>query len=363
MAVTIPTIATIKAQIISDIEARVGAATPLLPKAAWRVLATALAGMLALLYRYAGWGFRQIFPQTADGAALASLGEQYAIIRNPAVAARLMATATGTDGTSIPAGTFWTYGGLIYTQDTLQVISSGIATIALTCLTAGAAGNIANGLLISVVSPIAGMNSTATIASTTTTGVDIEGLDAYRARVASRIQNKPQGGATADYVGWAREVAGIVKAFAFRLTAGYVTVYPLIATTGASRIPAAPKLTEVQTYVGDLARRPMCANILATAMTERTVDITITTVSPSDATTKAVIVAAITAYLYAAYPRQYTDEINATDVLSVAALWSIIAAAGAIATAVAMTVSGIGTVTSYTMASSEIAKVGTVTWA
>jgi uncharacterized phage protein gp47/JayE len=363
MAVTIPSITAIRDQILSDISARIGASVPILPKAAWRVLATALAGVLALLYRMTGWGYRQIFPQTADDAALASIGEQYGIIRTPAVAAKLTATATGTDGTNIPAGTFWTLLGLIYTQDALQVIASGTATIALTCLTPGSAGNIANGLTISVVSPISGMNSTATIASTTTTGVDAEALTAYRARVMTRMQNKPQGGAAADYVGWAREVAGIVKAFAFRTAVGYVTAYPLQAVTGASRIPMAGKITEVQTYLNDVSRRPLCANVLAAAMTERTVDFTITGLSPNDATTKAVIIAAITSYLYAAYPRQYIDELNPTDVLSVAAIWGIISAAGAIATAVTMTVSGIGTVTSYTLAYSELAAPGTVTWA
>jgi uncharacterized phage protein gp47/JayE len=302
MSVTIPSITTIRDQIVSDITTRIGASVPILPKAFIRVLATALAGVLALLYRMAGWTYRQIFAQTADDAALALIGEQYGIIRTPAVAAKLTATATGTDGTNIPAGTFWTLLGLIYTQDALQVIAGGTATIALTCLTAGAAGNINTGLAISVVSPIAGMTSTATIASTATSGVDIEALADYRARVITRMQNKPQGGAAADYVGWALEVAGIVKAFAFRTAVGYVTIYPLQTVTGSSRVPVAGKITEVQTYVGDLARRPLCANVLASAMTERTVGLTITGLSPSDATTKANIVAAITAYLYAAYP-------------------------------------------------------------
>jgi hypothetical protein len=61
--------------------------------------------------------------------------------------------------------------------------------------------------------------------------------------------------------------------------------------------------------------------------------------------------------------RQYTDELNPTDVLSVAAIWGILYGAGAIATAVVMTVSGIGTATSYTLAYNEIATAGTVTWA
>ena len=105
----------------------------------------------------------------------------------------------------------------------------------------------------------------------------------------------PQGGAAPDYVGWAREVAGIVKAFAFRTGAGYVTVYPLQAITGADRIPAAPKIAEVEAYVGADERRPLCANVVGAAMVELDVDITITGLAPNDAETKANIQAALPA--------------------------------------------------------------------
>lgn len=365
MAVTTPTVAAIRDQIISDIEGRIGTTVPILPKAFVRVLAVALAGALALLYRYAAWVYRQIFPQTADEAALLLIGARYGLTRTVAVAAQLIATATGTVGTDIPAGTLWLNAdGLVYSQTALATIGGGgTATITVECLTAGDDGNLAAADTLTIASPLADIDSTATVASTVTTGEDAEALEDFRTRVIERMQNQPQGGAAADYVGWAREVAGIVKAFAFNTAAGYVTVYPLQATTGASRIPLAAKITEVQDYVGAVERRPLCATVLAAAMTELSIDVTITGLSPASATVQAEIEAALEAYFYAAYPAQYPDEAAPTNVLSVGAIWAAITAAGATATAVSMTVPGIGATTSYTLDDDEIAALGTLTWA
>ena len=359
MPITIPTIATIRDQIISDIEGKLGVTVPLLPKAALRVIASALAGALALLYRVARWAYTQIFPQSADSDALVLIGSRYGITRTPAVRAKLTATATGVNDTVIPAGTLWvSSAGVVYSQEADATISAGTATLTIEALLAGADGNLANGLTANVASPIAGLDSAATIASTTIEGEDQEELEDLRTRVLQRMQSQPQGGAAPDYVGWAREVAGIVKAFAFNISAGNVTVYPLQAITGASRIPSGAKITEVQDYVSASERRPLCATVTAAAMTELTANVTITGLLPNDAATKAAIVASLTAYFYAAYPRQYPDESNPTDILSVAAIWAAVAAAGATATAVALSLG-----TNYTLDEDEIVKIGTVSWA
>jgi uncharacterized phage protein gp47/JayE len=359
MSVTIPTVATIRDQIISDIEGKLGITVPLLLKAALRVIATALAGALALLYRLARWVYAQIFPQTADADALVLIGGRYGITRIPAVRAKLTATATGDNDTLIPAGTLWISGtSVVYSQEADVTISGGTATIIIEALTTGADGNLTNGFTVNATSPIAGMDPEATIASTITEGEDQEALEDLRTRMLQRMQSQPQGGAAPDYVKWTREVAGIVKAFAFNVSAGNVTVYPLQAITGADRIPSGAKITEVQNYVSASERRPLCATVTAAAMTELTADVTITGLSPNDATTKAAIVAALTAYFYAAYPRQYPDEPNPTDILSVATIWAAVAAAGATAATMSMSLG-----TNYTLAQDEIVKIGTVSWA
>jgi len=361
--VTIPTIAEIRQQIISDIEGRIGTTVPLLPKAFIRVLATALSGALALLYRVAAWVYRQIFPQTADDAALLLQGERYGIIRIAAVKAQLTADVTGDEGTIIPAGTLWVHAdGQVYSQTAAGEIVGGVDTISIGALTAGDAGNREIADVLAIASPIAGLDSEATVASTVTSGEDQEALEDYRTRVMERMAQQPQGGAAPDYVQWAREVAGIVKAFAFRTGAGYVTVYPLQAITGPDRVPDAAKITEVEDYVGAEERRPLCANVVGAAMTELDVDVQITDLLPNDAGTKAAIENDIEAYLYAAYPRQYIDEPAPTDIVSVAAIWGIVHAAGATASAIDMTVDG-NPATAYTLDEDEIVTLGALTWA
>jgi uncharacterized phage protein gp47/JayE len=360
--ITTPTISQIRDQIIADIEGKIGQTIPAMPKAFFRVLATALAGVVSLLYRFAGWAYAQIFPQTADAEALVRIGEQYGIVRLPAVAAELTATATGTNTTNIPAGTLWQKDGVVYQQTAAATVSGGSATITVEALTAGDAGNLDNGAVLAIATPLAGLDGTATVASTVTTGVDAESLTAYRTRVLTRLQQRPQGGAAADYIGWALEVPGIAKAFAFNTAAGEVTVYPLIALSG-TRIPAGPKLTEVEDYLNDTVRRPLCANVLAAAMTERTFTLTVTTLQPNTTPIKNAITAALADYLLGRFPQQYADEANPTNMVVRSLIAAEAIAAGATIFEATLYIDGSGSpITYHQLADDELAKLGTITW-
>lgn len=112
--ITIPTLAEIRDQILSDIESATGQSTPLLPKAVWRVLAAAMAGALVLLYRFGAWAYRQIFTLTADEEGLYNKAAEYGMTRAPAVQWIGTATATGDDDTVVLAGTLWSYNNYVY---------------------------------------------------------------------------------------------------------------------------------------------------------------------------------------------------------------------------------------------------------
>ncbi len=363
--VTIPTIAEIRDQIISDIEGKLGITVPWLPKAFIRVLAIALAGVLSLAYRFGLWCYKQIFAATADDEALILRGAQYGLSRSPAVRAKLTAQATGDDDTSIPAGTFWIGddNGLVYQQEETVVISGGVATITVECLTAGDAGNLLIDDTLTIGSPLAGIDNTATVTGTTTTGEDQESIESFRAQVMQREKNKPQGGAASDYVAWALEVAGIAEAYAFRPTPGFVNVYPLTDDADpANRIPGGAKLTEVEDYLDDTVRRPLNATVSAVAFTELDFDVDIADLVPNDATTKANIEAAITAYMYARRPQQYEDEVNPTNVVSAGEITAIAIAAGAQIATVTLKNAGGSPITSYELQDSELAKLRTLSW-
>lgn len=360
--ISTPTVAQIRDQIITSIEAKIGQTIPALPKAFFRVLATALAGVVALLYRFGAWAYRQIFPQTADAEALALIGEQYGIVRAPAVAAVLTATATGASDTIIPGGTLWQFDGQVYQQPASVAIVAGTATVTLQALTPGAAGTRQIGDIVTLVTPIAGVDNPATVAGVTSSGEDVEDVEAYRASIIQRLQQRPQGGATPDYITWALEVPGIVKAFAFRTATNSVTVYPLQSLT-TDRVPGGSKLTEVETYLQDPARKPLAANVYAAAMTVRVMDIAVTAVQPDNADTRLAIETAWENYFLRAYPLQYADETNPTNIVSLAGLYSEALGVGARSITMTMTIDGVpGAIAAYTLLDDEIIELGAVTW-
>ena len=282
--------------------------------------------------------------------------------------AGLTATAGGSpDGTSIPALTNWTDPtGLVYQQTAAAVIAGGVATITVKCLTPGASGNQANGTVITLVAPISGVNSTATVASTVATGVDRESVSSWRSQVMIRIAYRPQGGAVPDYIIWGLEVPGIIFAVVGQPGGGVVNVYGLQSLTGISRVPGAPLIATLQAYLRDQSRKIIGANVFALTTTERTCAVTITgaAINGSGLTTdqKNQVVAAVTASLYAAYPRQYSDQANPTDTIDVGMVWDALRAIGATATAVTINVSGIGG-GPYVLPIGEIVAPGVFTWA
>lgn len=364
--VTIPTTNETRQAIITKIEGQLGQTVPIVQKAFVRVLAAALAGPVTLLYRYAQWARKQIFVSTADESALVERGESVDVIRTPAVAAVLTATATGTDTTIVSAGTLWRgkKNSVVYEQSASIEITSGTATITVEALTAGDVSNLSNGDTLEILAPLAGVDDEATVASTTTNGEDAEALEDYRNRVARRIKNPPQGGAIPDWIKWAGEVAGIAEAKIDRPSPGVVNIYPLTDDADpANRIPGSTKLTEVEDYVTDQRRSPIrAASVSVIAPAELTFDVEIADIDPNNPDTKSAIESAIESYLYSRRPKQYTDESNTKEVVSASDITGVARDAGAKVATITLKNSGGSTITSYTLQIHELAVLGSVTW-
>lgn len=353
--------ATIEAQIISKYEAELGTSVPILRRAFVRITAIAFSGVIWLMHHLVAWAMKQIFIQLMDADYLEYFGDWYGLPRKSASVAIITADVSGTNGTELRAGVLALYGSLVFTIRSTKTIAGGVAEIELEALTAGVSGNLETGTVLALPAPLVGVDSIV-VTGILVPGVEKEDVEDWRSRLKARMQTAPQGGAFGDYIRWACEVAGIVAAHVKR-SGTDVFVYPLTAKTGASRIPAAGKLAETQDYLQDPVRRPLCATVYAYAATERTVAATITGLTPNDEDTKAGIVADFNKYVYAAYPKQYSDEANPTDVISAGGVWAILIARGAIATAVSLSVSGIGSgVPSYTLPIGEIASPGVVSW-
>jgi uncharacterized phage protein gp47/JayE len=362
--ITIPTVAELRDQIITDIEAAIGQSVPILPRAVWRVLAIAIAGVLALVYRLASWTARQIFTATADDASLILRGQEYGLTRIPATKWIGTGTATGTNGSVIPAGTLFQLSGVVYHTTAAATIAGGVATLAMESLESGDDVDLDIADTVTLVTPIAGVDADVMIASATQSGEDAEDMEVFRARVAYRQAARPQGGAIPDWVGWATEVAGIAEAIVERPAAGSIAIYPLTDDADpANRIPDAAKLTEVETYVSDQTRAPIrAAEITVAAATELDFDVDIADLDPDTTATRAAIEAAIQAYLYERRPRQFSDQANPLDVVSAGEITSRAITAGALVATVTLKDAGGTPITSYTLDYDELAVLRTLSW-
>lgn len=260
-----PTLQEIISRTSADAVARLGL-EELLRRDDVQVLARVLSGASHSLHGHVAWLAEQVIIDTAEAEYLERWANIWGVERKPAAAAVGNVTITGSNGTVVPAGTSLVRtDGVEYTTDAEATIASGTATAAVTAVVAGAAGNAVAGVAVNLTTAIAGLSSQATVASGgLVSGADIETDDALRARLLARIQAPPHGGASADYVAWALEVAGVTRAWVYpaELGLGTVTVR-FVRDDDASIIPDAAEVTAVQTYID--ARRPVTADVTVAA--------------------------------------------------------------------------------------------------
>lgn len=165
---------------------------------------------------------------------------------------------TGTNGQPIPDSTqlLASDGVTVLQTSGLQTIpgsppGTGTVTCAVNAVTAGAAGNLPAGAVLSLPSPPSGINGTATMTSPTTNGIDSESKSNLLARILSRWQNPPKGGAAPDYRTWAESRSGVARAYVYPRRSGTGTVDVVITAggTGSARRPSAAVQTDVNNYI------------------------------------------------------------------------------------------------------------------
>jgi uncharacterized phage protein gp47/JayE len=359
----IPTIAEIRDQILADIQAELSLDAPLPPRSVWGVLATALAGALSLVYRFSAWTRRQIFTVTADRDALVLRGQEFGLSPKAASTWRGLVAATGVEGTAIPKGTLFQADSRVYAVREEAEIGAGATPVKMIALEAGAASDLDNGDALEIVTPRSGVNKDAVVISVENSGEDAEATEAYRRRLLQFQQARPQGGSAADYVLWATEVPGVVRAFAYRSAPGEVTVYPVLAGDGSERVPDGTKLSEVEAYLDDPVRRPLAATVSAAAPTTEEFDVTVVSANPNTPALRTAVENEFAKYFAARYPRQFADEIDPTDLTTTSELYRIAFEVGMTQVDLTMTPVSTGTpAVGYTLGEGEIAELRTVTW-
>jgi uncharacterized phage protein gp47/JayE len=248
---TIPTAQEIKDRIVSDIENKLNQNVPAFSKSFVRALAGSIAGMILLLYFAITWVYRQIFPDTADEAALKLLGKLVGVNIRPATFAIHTANVPGTNGTIVPEGTqFKAPNGSVFSVTTSGTVSGGVAVVSITALVSGESGNLAPGTELAIVSPVTGLIGPAEIVTTTTSGDDQESLDSYRTRVSNAYKKRRTGGSPADYEAWGLEAPNFdwISPLDNETLPGDVSVYGKV-DNQTDGIPTGSQLTELEGYL------------------------------------------------------------------------------------------------------------------
>jgi len=228
MPFTRPTLAEIVSRIISDFRTNITGATTFLRRSVINIMGKVFGGAVHGLYGHLEYQKNQLFVSEADTEYLDTHGGEYGVARTAATYAVGSGGATGTDGTTILAGTQLVSGsGIVYEVDSNVTIAAGIAVVDFTANIEypGAQGNDDPGIVLAFVSPIVGVDSTITVdANGITGGTDEESDDNYRDRILERKRQAPHGGASFDYVAWAKEVAGTTRAWSIPLYMGIGTI-------------------------------------------------------------------------------------------------------------------------------------------
>lgn len=228
MAFERPSLQELRDRIVSDLETRLEVAGAGLRNSFTKMLGYVLAGAAHLMHGHLEYISRQIFATTADGENLDRIGNQYGIERIAATYAEGSVTFTGDDGTEIPTDTELTSsdGVLFRTTEagTVGEVSSGLVEVPVVASSAGENGNVEVGAMLTLSSPIAGVESEAEVTEEITGGGDQEEDEDYRERILERLQEPPLGGALQDYVAWAKEIPGVTRAWAYEMYYGEGTV-------------------------------------------------------------------------------------------------------------------------------------------
>lgn len=214
-----------------------------------------LAAAANTLYGYIDYLSQNLLPDLADEVWLARHAAMKKCPRKSATAANGFARLDSVDdGYTISSGVSFTNDDLtIYTTTAAATSANGVLRVPVTCSVTGEAGNMDDGLTLTLSTPITGLSSS-WVSDSIQSGTDIEALEDWRGRVIDRWYYIPQSGADDDYVSWATDVAGITRAWLYRHWMGVGTVGVMVANSDLDNpIPDAATVTSAYNYIEPLA--------------------------------------------------------------------------------------------------------------
>ena len=196
------------------------------------VRAKVYAGALHTVYGYLDYLARNMLPDLCDEDWLYRHAKMKRCPRKQAVAASGYMRWDGVaDNLVVKAGAVIQRDDLVqFTALADTTSAGGVLRVPVTCSVPGSTGNTDDGVALSLVTPVNGLPSGG-LADTVIGGFDVEDIEEWRSRVLERYYWTPQGGADGDYIIWAKEVAGITRAWTYRHWMGTGTVGVMVASS------------------------------------------------------------------------------------------------------------------------------------
>ena len=259
MAFENKTIEQVNNLIVSGIEAELNTKLRLLPKSFIRVLAKVLSAVFITLYKQQAWIFLQMFVDTASFDEVEILGRK---IRPLVMWGNLVGIGEPEGATQwqgkikvevTSVNTYLDQGtqfinpatGLIYITTQTILLANPEEEITVKCVESGIVGNVEVDDELNVTAPYFNIGKKAVITEVTDKAIDEESESSYRARVKSRWQVQPQGGALGDYRKWSSDVAGVLQTYIYKDDDSAAGVLIYVVSDDESRIATTGMLKEV----------------------------------------------------------------------------------------------------------------------
>lgn len=224
-----PTLSELRARVASDITSGIPTADGLLRFSNLQILGKAVAGLDHLNYGYLDWIAKQAVPSTSSGEYLQAWAALKKVYPKTASFGVGSVTFPGTVGRTIDSGTEISRSDsfTFTTQAPATVGVGGMVTVQVLADLAGEASNTPVGSLMTLGISVDGISSSGAVTTAITGGADQEKEDALFQRMLEAYQNTPMGGSVTDYPIWAKEVAGVTRAWCAPngFGAGTVVVY------------------------------------------------------------------------------------------------------------------------------------------
>jgi uncharacterized phage protein gp47/JayE len=213
------------------------------------------AGLIHEVFGFADYIQKQKFALTADSENLDLHGEEFGLARRSTAPSRGFVTVT------TPAALAIDVAAILRRADGVEfralaggsLPGAGTIDVEVIATTEGKVTSTIAATPLEIVSGFTGDDTTTAVAGVggILGGKDIEDDETFRARILFRRRNPPHGGAAADYVFWASEVAGVTRVFVERLWGGVgtVRVFPLMDDIYIDGIPGLADVLRVHDFI------------------------------------------------------------------------------------------------------------------